>query len=164
MSIDKQIKILVFMCLLFIGSSLMGCNAGKRTPINQARLSNNKDDVKVSGLQKIITAEGRDYYVIYAYFKNNTDKELNNIHFNFELNNKSGESVLADSFNVDLIKPGKTVKGSYHVIITEDTDIENVKSIIFTSFSHTKTKGNIKCSKEIKFNMDSIRKQKFQDE
>ena len=130
---------------------MLGCTNARRVRVNKARLYNNNDDVKVVGLHKVVTIRGRNYYVIYCNFKNNTDEELSNIRFNIKITDKNNKVVEKGAFEIDKIEPGKTILCDYFVKITDTTDIDKVESITFTGFQHGGEQKTIPSTKEITF-------------
>ena len=150
-------NIVLCISIIVICMSMIGCSSGKRTVANQGRMYNNDDEVKVVRLRKVVTIEGRNYYVIYAQFKNNSDKQIRNLRFNLELSDKSNKVIQTGSMEIDRIEPGRTEQGEYFVTLTEATAIDNMGYITFTSYSHSETEGTVSCSREISYNFNSIR-------
>ena len=146
------LSIIIILCVM-----MLGCSSGKRTMANQGRMHNNNDEVKVVRLRKVVTIEGRNYYVIYAQFKNNSDKQIRNLKFNFELSDKSNKVVETGYMEVDRIEPGRTEQGEYFVTLKEDTAVDNMGYITFTSYSHSETEGNVRSTRAISYDFSKIR-------
>ena len=150
----KKLSLIV----LFVSICLLvGCKSG-RAGVNQTRLYNNKDDVKIDSVNKIISIDDRDYFAIYVYLKNNTDSDLKDVKFNFELKNKDGVTILDNgSFEVDKIPAKKRALADCVVDINEDCDVNKLYSITFSSFAHDGSNGRVDCSKEITLYKKNIR-------
>ncbi|MBE5934886.1 MAG: hypothetical protein E7262_03750 [Lachnospiraceae bacterium] len=153
--LNNKLKLLV--AIILVSLIVIGCSSGKRVSINKARLYNNDDDVKIHGINKVVTIEGRDYFVIYAIFKNNTKETVENVQFRFELTDDAEEIIENGAFEIDKIEAGKTIQSEYYVDIDEVADINNIGTLTFTDFQHEGTKDSVKCSKEISFDFDKLR-------
>ena len=157
MNYKKALLFILILCLCFTS----GCKSG-RAGVNKTRLYNNKDDVKIDSVNKLITIDDRDYFAIYVYIKNNTDKELKNVRFYFEMKNKDGTTIVDNGvFEIEKIPAKKRALADYLVDINEDCDIDKFDSITFTGFDHDGTDSTVKCSKEITLYKKNIRIEKM---
>jgi hypothetical protein len=134
-----------------------GCRSG-RAGVNKTRLVNNKDDVKIDSIVKLITIEDRDYFVIYARFRNNTNKELKDISFYCDVTDASGD-IVDESFVFDIesIPAKKSAQGELHISLPLDGSVKNFESITFKKFIHADIKKEKSCSKAITIKFKDMR-------
>ena len=160
----KNVKKLIVMviiigCMLFTGCVQEGVIVTSRS----AKVCNNKDDVKVQGIKKLVIIDDRDYYVVYAQLRNNTDSVLKNVKFYVEVRNKKGEIIDENvCFEVDEIPAGKSEMGDYFGYITDENNVKELGTITFIEYEYDNSKGVKKSTNPVEFDMANERVERME--
>jgi uncharacterized membrane protein len=153
----RYIRYIAVIMLLMSIVLTTGCRSS-RTGINKTRLANNKDDVKIDSIIKLITIDDRDYFVIYARFRNNTNKELKDISFYCDVTDASGD-IVDESYVFDIasIPAKKSAQGELHISLPSGGSVKDYESITFKKYIHTDLKQEKSCSKAITIKFKDMR-------